>query len=682
MTAKKKDPPDKTNVIKFPGRKELMIKDLTRSGLTEKDAQRMGLRELNLAETAHFTKKIKRPSYKIPYHDVNGKPLDFFRLRFLDDGKNFGQLEQRYWQKPNSLPLPYFSPLGKVKWPALITDPKQSLVLTEGEKKAAVACKAGIPCIGLGGVWSWRSKKHEIALLPELKAIKWDGREVFLAFDSDLERNTNVLHAARAFAHALTKQGAKVMQVQIPSGEVGENVGLDDWLLKHKPKAFWALPRESLAGDLGSQMELMNEELVYVEDQHTFYHLPTNKFVTATVLRMHTFASRNVIGFDEKGVPKTVNIFDEWSRWPSRRVIKCLTFAPGQPRFMESGALNTWPGWGVQPKRGNVKPWKELLDYIFADALPEHRRWFEQWLAYPLQHPGVKMYSSVLLWSLEQRVGKSLIGYTMSRIYGSGFSEISHADLTSAYNSWCVSKQFILADEVTSSDRRADADRLKQIITRREILVSLKYQPNYNIPDYVAYLFTSNHPDAFFLEDKDQRVFVHEIAGVPKPSSFYKMYDKWYKSTDGAAALFDYLLHVDLTGFNPLGHAPITVSKREMTEISRSDLDEFAMGLVDNADGLLRLNGQPIKRQLWTADELVAIFDIDGHRRTHRVAMGKALSRAGFKKAQIQTALGKKHVWFIVPEIRSKRFSHSKLLEIYEEEHAAAAAIADKPKKF
>lgn len=679
--------PKKTseNVVQFPTRQELMLQDLARSGLTKADAEQLRLEAFSAAETIYYTKKIKRPSYKIPYHDIHGKPLDFFRLRLLNDGKAFGPAEQRYWQKPHSLPLPYFPPLAKIKWDKVMQDPTAPLILTEGEKKAAAACKVGLLCIGLGGVWSWRSKKHEVELLPELKQIVWEKREVFLAFDSDLERNTHVLYAARAFAQTLLKRGAKVTQIRIPSGDAGENVGLDDWLLTHKPKKFWSLPRESLANDLNSQLELLSEELTYVEEQHTFYHLPTNKFLTATTLRQHTYANRNVLGFDEKGAPKQVNVFDEWARWPNRRVVKQLTFAPGQPRVLEDGSLNTWPGWGVSPKRGSVKLWTELLDFVLRNAQPEHRKWFEQWIAYPLQHPGTKLYSCCLLWSMQQRVGKSLIGLTLGKIYGQSFSQVSSEDVHSQNNYWVVNKLFVLAEEVTGSDKRQDADRLKHMITRDMVNVNIKYQPQYSLPDYSNYLFTSNHPDSFFLETHDQRSFVHEIEGAPHDRKFYAAYDKWYKSREGIAAVFDHLLSLSLTGFDPQGHAPVTAAKKDMQDLSRSDLDEFASQIRLDPRGVLQLDGQPINRELWTVDELLTVYDPDGSRRTTRVALGKALRRAGFRKHFLKTDQGARNVWCVglaARDYTGHRCSHAWLLEQYEKERRSEVKKAEQPKKF
>ncbi|MFZ0630231.1 MAG: hypothetical protein WA374_09135 [Acidobacteriaceae bacterium] len=59
-------------------------------------------------------------------------------------------------------------------------------------------------------------------------------------------------------------------------------------------------------------------------------------------------------------------------------------------------------------------------------------------MAYPLQYPGTKLYSAVVLWTAQQGVGKSLLGYTMQQIpiapplRSAGIKEIMKAGLGSS----------------------------------------------------------------------------------------------------------------------------------------------------------------------------------------------------------------------------------------------------------
>jgi hypothetical protein len=46
-----------------------------------------------------------------------------------------------------------------------------------------------------------------------------------------------------------------------------------------------------------------------------------------------------------------------WIRWPMRRTAEAVTYAPGAPLITDENEFNQWPGWGVEPKPGDVKPW-------------------------------------------------------------------------------------------------------------------------------------------------------------------------------------------------------------------------------------------------------------------------------------------------------------------------------------
>jgi hypothetical protein len=66
--------------------------------------------------------------------------------------------------------------------------------------------------------------------------------------------------------------------------------------------------------------------------------------------------------------------------------------------------LNRWKGWGSTPKQGDIGPWNEMLDFLFAGGA-EHRKYFEQHTAYPIQYPGAKLATTVVLYSQTQGVG-------------------------------------------------------------------------------------------------------------------------------------------------------------------------------------------------------------------------------------------------------------------------------------
>jgi putative DNA primase/helicase len=122
----------------------------------------------------------------------------------------------------------------------LLADPARPLIICEGELKSAKASKEGFPSIALGGVDSFRSQKAGIAFLPELEAINWEGREVFIVFDTDPATKTNkhVAMAIQTLATLLIERGAIVKRVDLPTLQEGRKCGLDDYFVAAGAPAF------------------------------------------------------------------------------------------------------------------------------------------------------------------------------------------------------------------------------------------------------------------------------------------------------------------------------------------------------------------------------------------------------------------------------------------------------------
>ena len=133
----------------------------------------------------------------------------------------------------------------------------------------------------------------------------------------------------------------------------------------------------------------------------------------------------------------------------------------------------------------------------------------------------------------------------MGRIYGANYSELNERDIHQDFNGWAEKKQFVLGDEVTGSNQRKHADYLKKMITQTQISINQKYIPSYVIDDCINYLFTSNHPDSFFLEDADRRFLIVDVNQAPMEHAFYKNLLISYVKMK-FSYVFGYLLKVDL----------------------------------------------------------------------------------------------------------------------------------------
>lgn len=628
---------------------KLVLKHLAESGLTEKDAARLGVTYINSDQFVELTenKKLDCDAYRLPYFNIDGTQRPFARYRILGDpGTGFGKAkgkEQKYWQPPDS-GLHFYLPLF-VDWRKVARDTNVPIYITEGEKKAARACKeTDMPTIGLGGVWSWKASKKGLIRIPDFDLFSWANRQVIIVYDSDITYKPDVQRALNAIAEELTLEGAHPWTVKLPSRD-GSKVGLDDYLQQHGIKKFKRLEKEPLLGGLAEALFQMNHEFALIGDQDAIYELTKNRIIRdSRTFTGVTCADRKVrIQVEDK--VREFKVAAEWLSWPLRKKYTGLTYMPGQKRELDDGRLNTWPGWPHEPKKGDVKLFKKLVDYLLTGVSAEHKKWFWQWLAYPIQYPGTKLYTAVVLHGTAQGTGKSLLGYTLGKVYGQNFMEINSKQLHSDYNGWLANKQFIMGDEITGSDNRKDADNLKNVITAPMVEVNKKYLPQFEVPNLANFLFTSNHPDAFFLDPQDRRYFIHEVPGTPLSRKFYDQYDAWYQTPEAAAAIMWYLQNqVNLVGFNPRSHAPMTPSKETMMEWSLSSLDTWVYMLKDDPDEALTIQGVgTLKQELWPPNDLLKHYNDFVNKGTpvSPSGFGKAMHRAGLRNDKIKLSNGK-----------------------------------------
>lgn len=645
----------KTQLRKVDRLSSLAIEKLETSGITEAQAAELGIYSVDSAATLeHYFDGVA--ALVFPYYDVAKRPMrgnptwpDFYRARYLKQNvKDFKSLteakEKRYVQPGGSGVHAYF-PLC-VDWKTLAADPTEPLLITEGELKAAKACLEGFPTIGLGGVHNFKQSKNGIFWLPELEAFNWARRKVTIAFDSDFSSKVMVCSAINELAQELQERGALVDLLLLPDVyEDDRKTGLDDFLVERNDEALVALLKDAEPLGMTNKLWNLNEQIVYVQDPGFIVVQETHQKMSPQMFTQHSIYSTE--STPERTVrPNGTFSYDKvpaapvWIRWPLRRWVEKLTYRPGQPMFCEYKGrenFNMWKGWGCESKKGDVTPWLKLVDFIFEGADKGAKEWFLDWCAYPLQYPGTKLFSSVLIHGLETGTGKTLLFYTLAKIYGDNFTKIENKDLYESW--WGENRQFILGDEITGSDKHADADKFKTLITQEERNINIKFVPQFSIPDVMNYAFTSNRPTAMFIEDMDRRFFIHEVQGSPLPQEFYDEYDKWKGRKDemgpGPPALFHWLLQRDLSKFNPRAPAFKTTARQRMIVAGKSDLAGWCHELREAPHIKLIFGQMRYSRDLFTAKELLELYkkEHDGDTKVTSNGMARALAAAGFPHA-------------------------------------------------
>lgn len=659
------------------------------SGISAKDAVKLSFAYLTPEQSASLGHQ-KIPSLKIPYFTPTGERTAFYRIRYLDStrkgfAKQTSVKDQRYDQPTGVTTEIYIPPV--INWSKFF-ESKQPLFITEGELKAACATLKGYPTIALGGVWNFCSRKKGVALLPIFKDMNLEGRTVYIVFDSDAIANAQVAVAENELCRQLTSLKCSPMIVRLPSLGESKKTGLDDYLVSEEANNFESIVEQSTPFKLAQELLKMNEEVIYIENPSLVMRRKDNYRVSVGVFKNELYIQRAFLDISGEK-PKEVRTADKWIKWEGKATANRFVYEPGKPEYIiaKNGVeYNMWKGLPFEPKKGDIKPWNALMEYVFQEDT-DARKWFEQWLAYPLQYPGTKLFTATVLWSVATGTGKTLIGHTMQRLYGADNSiMIRKRDLLTGNNSFAENKQFILGEEITGEEKRGMVDELKSLITNEEMRINIKYVPEYSARSCANYYFTSNHPDAFFLDETDRRFFVHEIVGDPLEEKWYtETYDPWYKSEEGASALLYYFLNMDLKGFSPTSRAPMTESKQEMIENSRSALSNWVYQLRSNPDSVLKVGNATLPYSLWSTTDLLKVFDPEAHKRVGAKGLSTELKRARIVKAAggrpCRVYSGQQRLWAIRDPQKFYDMAQKDVGEYYDKERATEIKVAKFAKK-
>ena len=118
--------------------------------------------------------------------------------------------------------------------------------------------------------------------------------------------------------------------------------------------------------------------------------------------------------------------------------------------------------------------------------------------------------TALVLFSLTEGNGKSLIGATIGAPLGRAYGEITDADLENRFTGWAVGKTLLLVNEAEPSryDRRKLMARIKNLITNETVTIDEKNRRPYVIPNFLSFILTSNQPDCLSFSVTDRRFIV------------------------------------------------------------------------------------------------------------------------------------------------------------------------------
>jgi putative DNA primase/helicase len=268
--------------------------------------------------------------------------------------------------------------------------------------------------------------------------------------------------------------------------------------------------------------------------------------------------------------------WDSLKNHPQWRVVRDHEIGFDPTECDPSVKCNMWGGWPTQPKEGKCTVLLDLLGYLCGTEpeAPKVYEWLLKWLAYPIQHPGAKMHSAIVVHG-PQGTGKSRFFEAYSKIFGVYGRILGQEALEDKFNAdWAEKKLFILADEVLArQDMFHIKNRLKGLITCDTIRVNPKNIAAHNEKNQMNIVFLSNERMPLVLENDDRR---HCVIWVPPKLSeeFFADVDAEI-DTGGVEALHHYLLNLPLDGFKPWTKPPMTRAKNDLIQQSLSSEERF-----------------------------------------------------------------------------------------------------------
>lgn len=288
---------------------------------------------------------------------------------------------------------------------------------------------------------------------------------------------------------------------------------------------------------------------------------------------------------------------DKWLASPKRALVNKsnVVFDPTGESDRIPGRVNLFRGWDLEPNgAASCSMLLELLQYLCGERgqdLAPVTDWVLKWLAYPLQNPGAKMDTAVVLFGKEG-TGKNLFGGAMRDIYGSHGCFITQRQLESQFNTWASAKLFVIANEVvTRQEMTHYVGYLKTLITEDEIHINPKNIAERLEANHMNLMFFSNEFQPLKISPEDRRYMViHTPAKLDK--AFYGAVAAELQA-GGAAALYRYLLDLDLGDFNTHTDAVETAAKRELVQLGMSSAQLFWQDLHPEGEEVVGDLGLP-----------------------------------------------------------------------------------------
>ena len=330
-----------------------------------------------------------------------------------------------------------------------------------------------------------------------------------------------------------------------------------------------------------------------------------------------------------------------WKRHPDSKVCVDFTYKPNDPnRFVKVSKklmINVFEKHDLVPdKKVDTDIFWALLKHVIPHE--KERNHFLDWYAYPLQYPGHKIRSAIILQSDEFQLGKgSLFDLHRDMLGHNNTRKIELAEALDKGKGYLINAQTVLIDEAKSSGSWSEKaqliNTLKTIITEGTIGVRQLYKEYSEQDTCTNYWINTNYKDAFPLPYNEVRYWVY-FSPAKRNQQMLDEFHLQRLQGNLAAGVMAELMDRDLSKFNPLAPAPHTVYRDEMCQLADRPINDYVKEAYDQGV-------HPFDRDMVTTVELFDYLKREKRMKVTRereVATALKLLHGSFKKAGVTVA--------------------------------------------
>lgn len=562
---------------------------------------------------------------KLPYHDLDGAPIidpklniPFVRYRIerpegyippvsRDLGSDGKPVKPAKYLSPKASSLFVYVPrVDGFNWTNIAANVTVPVIITEGEFKSYSVCKTGNPCLGLMGVQCFGKTPDPFpAPFDQFEHLK---REYYIVFDADKEadyENTlkkEVAQAALRLGTKLTLAGGEVFLLHIARTETfrkgrekdpDAKMGIDDFL--DAGGTMEEIMSTATAAVSCQDMAELRAKYAYYTGQSPHIINVLNGNIYKVSVFVNELEAPRIRLVPTKSGFKKVSVAEEFKEARDRPEVDRKVFWPNEPSGYdaEGRTYNEWTGFSAVPWSGNREEYNEMVavwQKFIGGLFPNYGDYFQKWLAHMVQCPGEKTNIAVILASVHNGVGKSLLGEIIRGIVGPTHSIALELDRSMAkFNAQLGKKLFLQMDEADGRFSGHES-KLKDLVSADTMVIEPKGFDAYTVDNFLRIFLTSNSSAPIRLDAENRRFFVcgPTMTSVYAKTEWQPWVDsiaKRMKSSRWLQMLHWYLSKVDLTGWDPTARVIVTPQMEEMVEASRSKATTVMDGLWEVFQG-------------------------------------------------------------------------------------------------